>query len=305
MKKTIVVLTGIYMLSLSCFLILIEFVSSINIIKHARISGTHHYLLVIVLIILPFIVCSSVTGIGLLMFRNWSRYFLSVLSLLAIILGGLFSALFVSIPFHAIVNPTVVMITRVLLVLISLFFLIILPLFHLVFFSRKTVSELFNASLLAIKHPLGITVLAILAFTEGLLYVFLVFGKTSHPVPIFGFIFISGWTLRIYRLVVTMIKVYIAYGFWKLRKSAWVMWVGIGLYSIINSVFIIFAMNDKILYRMNPTRTHFLSSEMMKFLYGYGALFVLVILIFVIRKHGLFFQRNLEKDTTPLTVMEA
>lgn len=144
MKKVIVVLTGGYLSLLGS----LGFLGSVILLIFLALGKSTHFSpqnpLVIPFIYLPVVAWLLATGIGLILFKNWARYSLFLMSGLAILIGVALSAIFQLMPFHHLTNQTVIATVRIIVTGISIVFLILLPVFYCIFFTRKTVVALFS-----------------------------------------------------------------------------------------------------------------------------------------------------------------
>ena len=255
MKKVFIVLTGVYLLILGCFLILsvgMLFLSSR--FSSAQFPPNFNPLL-IVFIYLPFIAWLFATGIALFLYKNWARISLLVMSGLAIF-AGLCMALVVTLMPMPDTGSGSSSVAKVILLICTAIFTIALPIVYFIFFTRKSVVELFKDPMQPVselKRPVGISILAILSLFGVMMTIVNIFFNYNKGIPIFGSFFLTGWGLQLYFGVMAVINLFIAYGLWKLLKAAWYTYMGLMAFGIINCFISFFTYNEELLLKMTMT----------------------------------------------------
>ncbi len=189
-------------------------------------------------------------AVGLFMRKNWARTGLMIFSCFVVMMGGvlILASIFI-------VKPSAE-IPREALIALEIFdgiFGIAIPLFFLMFFNSRPVKALFagqiqNGSANGAdpgdgSAPFGIKFLAVYYFFS-VFSLLLGAGFTSQikEIPlIVNVLWVSGAGLKIYYALITLLHVYLGYGFFKLWRNAWkaAMWwngsmVLLGFYNILN-----------------------------------------------------------------------
>lgn len=189
------------------------------------------------------------TAVGLFMRKNWARIGLMIFSSFSLIMGV------VVILSSIVIFTSNTELPRNALIAVEIFYGIVciaIPLFFLIFFNRQPVKTLFavpqkedagsGADPEDAPAPLGIKVLAVY-------YLFCVFSmlvsagltmQTKEIPLIVNVLWVSGAGLKMYLAANTLLHLYLGYGFFRLRKTAWkvaMYWNGgallLGFYNII------------------------------------------------------------------------
>lgn len=189
------------------------------------------------------------TAVGLFMRKNWARIGLMIFSSFSLIMGV------VVILSSIVIFTSSTELPRNALIAVEIFYGIVciaFPIFFLIFFNSQPVKTLF-----AVPHleaagsgadpedgpaPLGIKVLAVY-------YLFCVFSmlvsagltmQTKEIPLIVNVLWVSGAGLKMYLAANTLLHLYLGYGFFRLRKTAWkvaMYWNGgallLGFYNIL------------------------------------------------------------------------
>jgi len=210
--------SGVYLMTIGILLFAL-FIFSFFI--PGKASGPQSALMVKIEVLL-FALWPLITGIGLCIRKNWARISVIVMSVLALVIG-IFSVLGFSLFHPAKPYPPGFFIWT-----ISLFFLffIVIPVLFMVFFSRKSLNEIFEQGEQGIKRPFGITFVAYYQFLGGFC-IFMIFSPT-FKMPVGPWV-LEGTVLSIYWAIISFLSIYIGAGLLRLSKSAW--WAGILLHS--------------------------------------------------------------------------
>ena len=144
--ETLVGLTGVYLLFVSCLGLFLSVMTYYGLVKQAQSGAMQCNPLAIFALFLPFVLCLAATGAGLLKFKEWARFALLILSGLAIVVGVFMCAALIRTPLRlpGTVPPATVMMVKGLLFIVVFLFLFLLPLFFLAFFTRSNIAGLFG-----------------------------------------------------------------------------------------------------------------------------------------------------------------
>ncbi len=142
-KKIIIIATGLYLVFAGLYflrvsLMAVSFIESIK-DKLPKNFDPHSFLYAVT----PFIIWFVVTGIGILYRKHWARYSLYVFCAVSILFGLLVSGVMVFAIAHA-KNLMPTFPIRIVPLILRIIVLIFLPVFFYMFFSRKSVRELFS-----------------------------------------------------------------------------------------------------------------------------------------------------------------
>jgi len=186
-------------------------------------------------------------------------------------------------------------------------FLILIPTFFLVFFTRKSIEELFDAKN---NHAqlvnVGIKLIAGLLIFGGLFIVASIFFTPKTPAIFFG-IMLSGKLLIAYQLIFAVLSFFTGLGLWKLKRSAWITAIFLEAYGmisvIINYVFISenqfkimfsgWAKENQMIYDINTFKIMMLISSFP----------TLIILIYLLYKRSLF-KKIISGDVNDNVILE-
>lgn len=296
MKKIFLVLTAIYLLFLAVLGAILCIIGYIGMNARPELIPANFNLLSLLASYLPFISWLLATGIGLLLKRHWARYSIMVMSGFAIFIGLIFCLVVSLMPLPGNANANLIFKT-VFLGLTSIF-LIILPVIYLVFFTRQSVKELFRTKKLdsgSLNRPLGISILAIFYSISGITSLLTTLFPMYQSLPLCGGIMLSGIYLNVYMFIVSLITLYLAYGFWKLQKAAWVTYIIFGCYGLIIGVINFFTFDLKVLNKMMPASytggfnlnpVFFRTIAALTLIISFGLMF------YVFSKKGSFFKDN-------------
>jgi hypothetical protein len=245
---------------------------------------------------IPFIGWLLATGIGLLLKRHWARYSIMVMSGFAIFMGIIFCLVFSLAPLPE--NANANMIIKTVLLGLTSIFLIILPVVYLVFFTRQSVKELFGTTKSdsrSSNRPRGISVLSIIFLISGITSLMTTFFPMYQSLPLCGGIILSGIYLRGYMFIVSFITLYLAYGFWKLQKAAWVTFIIFYCYGLIIGIINFFTLDLKVLSEMMPAdypESFGLNPVFYKTIAALGLIVSVVLMAYVYSKKESFFNNN-------------
>lgn len=293
MKRFFIVLTGIYMLLLA---LLSGALGVSGFMVPPEIQQTQSASPVTVLCVFaPIMIWLAATGIGLFMSKNWARLSILVMSGLALFTGLTTMAVIGFMPFPDTgLEPAAVGMIKAGIVGVVGFFLVFLPVIYGVFFTRKSVKSIFGT--LGEKRtesfrPVGITILALFTLFGAIGGLFSLFISGTQGIPFFG-ITLTGTVMQGYMILISGINLYLGYGFWKLKKSAWLTGVAIYVFGIAHTVFnILFAdvedftaamPSENAAYAMNPV---FFKGMLLS-----SAIFAGFLLWYLVSKKALFYK---------------
>jgi hypothetical protein len=114
---------------------------------------------------------------------------------------------------------------EIFILIINFIFFIVLPAIFLIFFNRKEVKRLFKAKeteRTGQRRPLGITLIAIFTFFTAISFTIFLFDPAyaKFSTTFIGTILLTGKWERFYFLIVALVNFYISFGFFKMKKSA-------------------------------------------------------------------------------------
>jgi len=253
MKKPIIILSGVYFIIIGLLQTFSIYVSIQNPIDPSM-AVDYGYLFVVI----PIAVCMLSSGIGLIVMNNWARISVLIISGVSIILGLLFIV-------ATIYTPETILQTEagamsldqakpIFLTSLTIFF-IAMPLFFIFFFTARSVKAVFvneTTSQWGEGVPLGVKIVSFI-------YMFSIFGLLGNlalpldmEYQLLGSIIVSGVPMKITVLIMTALQVYIAFGLFKLRQSAWTFFMVFTSATLGLSVFNILTMNNAIFGRVVP-----------------------------------------------------
>lgn len=301
MKKFFVILSGIYLIGLGVLAILFLGLGMFAAQgKTGQIQSANILFGIIFNLILLFSLV--VTGIGIILRKNWARYVLFVLSGIAIFIGIILCLITVAFMARPATTPKDAQNMQSFIIfqlIFSSIFLFAIPIFFFVFFNRNSIKELFISKERTIsvynKRPLGVTLIAVLMLVGVVPLLLQAFFPILNKVPVVAGIFISGLALRAYYLIFAVINLYIALGFFSLKKSAWIAYVTVFTYSIIIGVINFFTFTEATITELMPQmakNNYGMSAGMFKISIALSLLFNSGLLIYIYRKKQLFFENK-------------
>jgi len=300
MKKAITVLIGLCILLFGILLLVVSIVNFITLSKNLVDLPTGMSPVFMVITNIPIIIWLLITGVGLVLRKNWSRYSLFVMSVFAIVIGIFMSLISILLPLFVDAPELDASFDFVRLIMLGIFFVffIMLPVFFLIFFNRKSVKEIFilkEQQPVLSNRPFGITLIAWFAimgaFFSGCYVIFPFYPK----VPLVGGIFLSGIWARLYFLVLTALNAYIAIGLLKLKKAAWWLFIIFHACAILMGIINIFTISEASLIEMMPWMTsvdYQMPMSTYRISVGIGILVPALMLIYVILKRNLFLRKE-------------
>jgi hypothetical protein len=301
MKKFFLVLTAIYLLFLALLGSILCIVGFIGLNAGIESIPADFNPLFIFATYIPFIGWLLATGIGLLLKRHWARYSIMVMSGLAIFMGIIFCLIFSLVPLPE--NATENLIFKTIFLGSTSIFLIILPVVYLFFFTRQSVKELFGTTKSASRNstrPRGISVLAIFYLISGMTSLMTTLFPMYQSLPLCGGIILSGIYLRLYMFIVSLITLYLAYGFWKLQKAAWITYIIFNGFGLIIGLINIFTFDQKVLSEMMPANypeSFSLNSAFYKTIATLGLIVSVALMAYVYSKKESFLKKNSISET--------
>ncbi|MBU1043180.1 MAG: hypothetical protein KJ915_02130 [Candidatus Omnitrophica bacterium] len=301
MKKIFVIISGVYISLIGLFFI----APTILFLFLGEVKD-----LLSMISLVPSLIIGIITlciGIGVIRIKSWARIAISFISCFLLFIGVLVlltSFLLSSTMFEQMRNKeTIALAMRV---GISAF-LILIPTFFLVFFTRKSIEELFDAKN---NHAqlvnVGIKLIAGLLIFGGLFIVASIFFTPKTPAIFFG-IMLSGKLLIAYQLIFAVLSFFTGLGLWKLKRSAWITAIFLEAYGmisvIINYVFISenqfkimfsgWAKENQMIYDINTFKIMMLISSFP----------TLIILIYLLYKRSLF-KKIISGDVNDNVILE-
>jgi hypothetical protein len=294
MKKFFLILTAIYLLILALLGTVLCVTGYMGMNARPETIPANFNPLFLLVIYAPFIGWLLVTGIGLFLKKHWARYSILVMSGFAVFIGVIFCLVFGLMPLPG--NPNTNLTIKTVAVGVSIAFLIILPVIYLVFFTRQSVKDLFGTKRPdpgKANRPVGLSVLAIILLISGIFSLLTALFPMYPSLPLCGTILLSGIYLRLYMLIVGIAVLYVAYGFWKLQKAAWITFIIFSCYGIIVGIINLFTFDSEILNTMMPagyTAGFGFSAVYFKITIAISLVLNLVVLFYVVFKKRVFFK---------------
>lgn len=292
MKKFLNILSGVYFILVGIFLGLVFigglfFQSKANNLQMEKASSVVFLaLFAIIFPLWPFL-----TGLGIILKRNWARFSVFMMSAFAIIVGLFASLTFLvePIPQNAKADYKIV---KLAFLGFSAVFFIAIPIFFIIFFNRKSIKEMFIVKVEeagGINRPFGITFLAICSLVGGISTAVFIFQPYINQLPI-GNLLLSGQAVRVYSVIVTLINLYVGIGLLKLWKRAWLTAILFHIFSILLGVLNILTISESTLSKVFSSAN---INDNMPLLYykiiaSLGLTFPLAVLVYLIYKRNLF-----------------
>lgn len=293
MEKTIVRLAGIYTFCVGAIVFAVMF---FGLLASGNFTKNPPLLEAIVVYSLFLVFWPVVTGLGIIFKKNWARYSIFVMSVFAIFIGISSAVALVFIPqsvYDAQAHPSNY-IPEFFISVANFIFFICIPMYFMIFFNKGKVKAIFGVTKPQIttrKRPLGITLLAMVAFFTGVTSLVFVFVPIYPKSPLIGAVYLSGIGEKIYFLVVAVINLYIAIGFFRLRKNAWVAYIAFYIVSIIIGIVNTFTASRMTFFEIVPS-IQSSYSETSNILYKFSGVIGLIlptfILMYVVSKKRLF-----------------
>ncbi len=304
MKKFFLILTAIYLLLLAFLGIITCIVSFIGLHAKPDSLPSGFSPLYLLIFYLPFIGWLIATGIGLLLKKIWARYSILAMSGFAIFMGIIFCLVFNFMPLPETANESVTVIIKAVFTGLSAIFLIGLPIVYLVFFTRPSIKELFTSkeyeSKPKLARPVGISFLAILYLIGAVFSIVYAIFPIYPALPLFGGVLVSGWFLLIYQLVIGLLGRYVAYGFWKMQKTAWFCFIALCSYGIIAGLINTFTLNAEVFEKFMPQNySYSINPVLIKIGSITGVILAIVFIIYVISKKALFLKATPSSEEQP------
>ncbi len=250
MRKFLIGLSGIYLILVGIIMLALSILSFFLPPQASNSQLLKSYVLMGGITLIVAGLLPIVTGLGIILKKNWARISILLISGFAVLMG-----LFSSIALFIIPLPQNDLVTKLIPLVFFVIFLVAVPIAFIIFFNSKSVKALFipaGGEEKRSKRPFGITLIAVLSLLTGLIvlpYIFFPFFPNKMPL---GPIMLSGKALKIYFLIMNFIQIYIGVGILKLRKFAWKTAIFFHLINILIVVVNVFTMTEENLLQMNP-----------------------------------------------------
>jgi hypothetical protein len=244
----------------------------------------------LVIAYLPLTIWLLSTGISLLLRKNWARYSLGIMSFFALFMGLVISLTFLLFP----LTIKISLFLRIISFALILFVFILVPLFFLIFFSKKTVKELFKSRdrhLTGAQKPFGIILVTIITFLSGIFSFLCALFPNYQKLPILGNLFLADTGLKIYFYILAILNVYIAIGLIRLKKSAWILCIVYNIVSIIMGIVNLFIISEEMILKITPLMSDVPREMLLVYYRIYGILGLLILIAvvsYVISRKKLF-----------------
>lgn len=295
MKKVFLVGTAVY-LFITAFLLGIFLLSAMGVVNQVP-SNAENVLYSVVAISLM-AVFNLVLGIGLIKRSGWSRIAMIIMAGFTLV-GGL-----LGIVLFAFMLPTGMpqgaMDASALSsgLIIMLIFTVFIPLSQLVFFTRKSVAEMFNHRPLAEgekPRPLGITILSVLTGIGAVqVLVSLLISPVLTTANLFG-LQVSGMIMTVYLIISSGISLFLAYGFWHLLKSSWYTAIVMYMFGTLMITYQAVFMSAKQAAEIGQAQNMAMTPNILMLIYLMSGAGSLASLIYIISRKKYFFEPLEEK----------
>ncbi len=295
MENLIINLSGAYILAVGGFILFAMFFSFLT--SNQLMSLLHknfHFCLATFVYLLLLVIWPILTGLGLIFRKNWSRYSLFVMSVFTIFIGISSSVSLIFFPqyvYNLQVKPGGY-ITETLFSIINTIFFIGAPISFIILFNKRAIKTLFGARRRTVAgegRPLGITLIAIGTFLTAIFSAIFIFAPSTPP--IIGDIVFSGIWEKIYFAVISLANLYIAIGFLKMKKNAWLIYIIFYIVSIIIGTVNSFAATKMTFFEIAPSiQSSYkdIPTTLDKLFGTMGFILPMSVLIYVIAKRRLF-----------------
>ncbi|MFA5090111.1 MAG: hypothetical protein WC510_03610 [Candidatus Omnitrophota bacterium] len=234
MRKFLILATGIYLILAGLFITFLAVAMIPAALKSSAALPAGVNMGRIMATYSPFILWLVVSGIGIILKKNWARYSLFILSVISIIMGIILIFAFLGKMYTTADKSISVFISGSLFSLMAAFIFIGLPVFFLAFFNKGDVKEVFGSKDPAgnkIERPLGVTVISVISIISAAFSVTPVLYPLGYAIPFFNML-LSGNALRFYFLLNGLIYLYLGVNLFKMRMRGW--WTAV-LYYIFNT----------------------------------------------------------------------
>lgn len=229
-----------------------------------------------------------IIGVGIFLRKNWARILLLIISSLKCLIG---SVLFLVVIFLSRTNILFAMIPRDWVFGLMAIFMLAIPLFFLIFFQNSLVkSVLFKVPLTITppKKPFVLWLIAIFWFSNAGSFSLLLLDTSIKEIPFIGNVFLSGWALIIYLIVLTAIAVYNGIALLRMQAAAWVSnLIMLGCFFLITALNVFF-MTEEVLVKIGNGLPSGISFEQYRMASCVGLVLPAVIIIYLVHKKDLF-----------------
>jgi len=293
MEKTIIKLSGIYIL---CIGAIVFVVMLFGLLPAGNLTKNPPLLQAVTLYLLFLVLWPIITGLGIIFKKNWARYSIFVMSVFVIFIGISSAVALVFIPqsvYEAQTKPAI-FIPEFFLSVANFIFFICIPMYFMIFFNKGVVKAAFGVTkpqVTSTKRPLGITLIAILTFFTALFCAIFIFLPVYPKSTLIGELSFSGIWEKVYFLSVSVINLYISIGFVRMRKSAWTAYIVFYIVSIIIGIVNSFTASQMTFFEIVPS-IHSSYNEMPNILYKFSGVIGLILptflLMYVVSKKRLF-----------------
>jgi len=300
MKKFLIALSGIYLILVAVLITGVSIIGLILAAKQPNVKMPRTITISTGIMFAIFAAWPLITGIGLILKKNWARYSIFVLSGVVFLmgLGGSLATFSKSINRAVEANSHAIRDGKISTLWFVGIFFIIIPLFFIIFFSRKSIKELFTSNSAGeskSNRPFGVTLIALFVLSGSLSSVMFIFLNPIQKFPLIGSIMISGLALKAYFLIYALLDLYIGIGLLKLRKAAWVVAICVHVLAILFMIENIIMLSDSTLSQIpNPhgaPNIH-LTLAMYRITMCIMLLIPLFILVYLIAKRNLFIKKQ-------------
>ncbi|MDD5679735.1 MAG: hypothetical protein PHI59_00615 [Candidatus Omnitrophica bacterium] len=284
MKKWVINATGAYIVIIGIIASLLITFGVITFNSNSDTLEIRQMIVVYVLIALWLIS----TGLGLILVKNWSRYSLFIMSVIALFIG-VFFCMAIATGFGNLDKSAIAIDSIAFMFIFT--FLVVLPIAFLWYFGTPSAKEIFNPKKMSIqqrvKLPLGVIIVSAVILIFALYLLLYVFFSNYPNVIFVGHIAISGVAVNIYFLAMTLLYFYVAIGLFKLRRNALIICVLYLSTFIVLRLLNLFTVDIDYLKTLRPDVTwqEYTSERMYRIIY---MTIEAVILIYLIPRRKLF-----------------
>jgi hypothetical protein len=239
MKNFLRITAGVYVLFIGFLMLMIGAISMLSGVKGKE--GNAQVMALGLGVIFFCAVCFVLVGVGIIIRKNWARICLLAVSWfglfegIAIIMAAVFLPL-AKTATHKSIPAGALFVT----ILFLTIFLVAIPVYFLIFFTRKSVKEIFAANLAPNNSaaPFGIRLLAVSMVLGGFgaLWVWAIFPFNRVPMPLFFGITLSKWQGIVYMVAHGILDLVFGIGLYKLKYKAWVGTICLYSYAVLASI---------------------------------------------------------------------
>jgi len=242
MRKFIIIATGIYLILVSCFIFLSLLVQYPHLQSH-KVAGIPLVFKELIPASLGFFL--FLTGIFLIRRKQWARYLLLFLSAMALLIGLVIAASIIIFPALSPEPYYIRYPDKIILFFFWAIFCIAIPIFQLIFFTRKSVSELFTGAIPFIgRRPVGILVISAITTIGALVSAGDILFNQLEKDILLGNMIVPALYIKSYWIIICVISGVAAVDLWRMKRSGWIAAIVLQVVNIGSIMIMYFLMTD-------------------------------------------------------------